>query len=258
MPGKLSIVATPIGNLEDITLRALRVLKEADLIACEDTRVTKKLLSHYEIHGKELFSFNANSGDKGIEKILGLLEEGKHIALVSDAGTPGLFDPGAMLVSRVRDRFDTEVKVETIAGPSAVAAAIAIAGLKAPTFTFYGFLPLKKGRQTALHEIAASERASMLFESTHRIVKLLESFETLFPRRRAGPYRELTKLYEEALIGTQQELVLTGVALMIIGFLLRAAELSGGRGHKNSFVESRGARIEHDYSKGDDSINSLN
>ncbi len=97
-----------------------------------------------------------------------MLEEGKHVALVSDAGTPGLFDPGAMLVTLVREKFGGEVKIETIAGPSAVAAAIAIAGLKAPTFTFYGFLPLKKGRQTLMQEIATNERASMLFESTHR------------------------------------------------------------------------------------------
>ena len=187
MQTTLSIVATPIGNLEDITLRALRILKEADMVACEDTRVTKKLLTHYNIHTPTV-SFHANSGAKGFEKIITLLEEGKKVALVSDAGTPGLFDPGAMLVTLVREHFGTEVKIETIAGPSAVAAAIAIAGLKAPTFTFYGFLPLKKGRQTLLQEIAASERASMLFESTHRIVKLLEAFEKLMPGRRLGLY----------------------------------------------------------------------
>jgi len=206
MAGKLSVVATPIGNLEDITLRALRILKEADVVACEDTRVTKKLLSHYDIHTPTV-SFHANSGPKGFEKMLKLLEEGKHVALVSDAGTPGLFDPGAMLVTLVREQFGTDVKIETIAGASAVAAAIAIAGLKAPTFTFYGFLPLKKGRKTLLEEIAKSERASMLFESTHRIIKMLEAFETLVPLRRIGLYRELTKMYEEAIIGTPQEIL---------------------------------------------------
>lgn len=208
MSAKLSIVATPIGNLEDITLRALRTLREADVIACEDTRVTKKLLSHFDIHTPTV-SFHANSGEKGFEKISTLLEAGKHVALVSDAGTPGLFDPGAMLVTIVRERFGTEVKIETIAGPSAVAAAIAIAGLKAPTFTFYGFLPLKKGRQTLLAEIATNERASMLFESTHRIIKMLESLEALMPGRRLGLYRELTKLYEEAIIGTPHEILET-------------------------------------------------
>lgn len=198
-------MATPIGNLEDITLRALRVLKEVDFVACEDTRVTKKLLSHYNIHA-QVFSFHANSGTAAYEKVLALLEDGKHVALVSDAGTPGLFDPGAMLVSLVRERL-SNVRVETVAGASAVAAAIAIAGLKAPSFTFYGFLPLKKGRQTLLQEIASAERASMLFESTHRILKLIEAFKKLAPARRVGLYRELTKIYEEALIGTPEELL---------------------------------------------------
>ena len=143
---KLSVVATPIGNLEDITLRALRVLKEANVIACEDTRVTKKLLSHFDTHTPTL-AFHANSGPKGFEKILALLEEGKHVALVSDAGTPGLSDPGLELVSVVRERLP-ETVIEAIPGPSALAAAISIAGLRAATFTFYGFLPLKKGRET--------------------------------------------------------------------------------------------------------------
>ena len=136
---KLSMVATPIGNLEDITLRALRVLKEADVVACEDTRVTKKLLSHYDIHTPTV-SFHANSGAKGFEKIISLLEEGKHVALVSDAGTPGVSDPGLELVSVVREHFkeslDT-VTIEALPGASALAAALSIAGLRAPSFTFY-------------------------------------------------------------------------------------------------------------------------
>lgn len=205
MAGTLFVVATPIGNLEDITLRALRVLKEVDYVACEDTRVTKKLLSHYEIHAT-LISFHANSAEGVYAKVFELLSEGKHVALVSDAGTPGLSDPGALLVSRVRETLPN-VRVETVAGPSAVAAAIAIAGLKAPTFTFYGFLPLKKGRQTLLKEIAVSERASMIFESTHRILKLVGSLEGLAPHRRIGLYRELTKMYEEALVGTPAEVL---------------------------------------------------
>lgn len=207
MAGTLSVVATPIGNLEDITLRALRVLKEADVVACEDTRVTKKLLAHYDIHAP-LVSFHANSTEAAYVKVLGLLREGKKVALVSDAGTPGLFDPGALLVSRVREELP-DARVETIAGPSAVAAAIAIAGLKAPTFTFYGFLPPKKGRQTLLKEIVSSGRASMLFESTHRILKLVESLRELAPDRRIGLYRELTKMFEEALIGTPEEVLST-------------------------------------------------
>jgi len=202
MLGTLSIVATPIGNLEDITLRALRVLKEADIIACEDTRVTKKLLMHYKI-GTPLISFHSNSGERGFERMLGLLEEGKHVALVSDAGTPGVSDPGQELVSRVRERFQDEVKIETIPGASALAAALSVCGLRAAQFTFYGFLPLKKGRESLFNEIAQAERASIFFESTHRIIKTLETLvKKLSPERRIGIFRELTKLHEESIVGT--------------------------------------------------------
>ncbi|TSC68988.1 MAG: 16S rRNA (cytidine1402-2'-O)-methyltransferase [Parcubacteria group bacterium Gr01-1014_56] len=207
---KLSVVATPIGNLEDITLRALRVLKEADVIACEDTRVTKKLLSHFDIHTPTV-TFNANSGEKGFAKIIELLEGGKHIALVSDAGTPGLSDPGLELVSVVREsasRRMPELKIEAIVGPSALAAAVSIAGLRAPSFTFYGFLPLKKGRETIFKEIAASERASVMYESPHRIMKTLEALAGLLPEaRRVGVFREITKVYEEAVVGSGKEVL---------------------------------------------------
>ena len=202
---KLSVVATPIGNLEDITLRALRVLKEADVIACEDTRVTKKLLSHFDIHTLTV-AFHANSGAKGFEKITHLLEEGKHVALVSDAGTPGISDPGLELVSVIREKFGPDLKIETIPGPSALAAALSIAGLRAPSFTFYGFLPLKKGRETLFKEIAGSERASVMYESPHRIMKTLESLAGILrSERRVGIFRELTKIYEEVLVGSATE-----------------------------------------------------
>jgi 16S rRNA (cytidine1402-2'-O)-methyltransferase len=200
---KLSVVATPIGNLEDITLRALRTLKEAQVVACEDTRVTKKLLSHFDIHTATV-SFHAHSGQKGIEKIIELLRQDKHVALVSDAGTPGVSDPGLELVSVVRARLP-ECTVDAIPGPSSLTAALSIAGLKAPSFTFYGFLPLKKGRETLFKEIAASERASIFLESPHRIVKCLESLSAYMPTRRLGLYRELTKLHEEAIVGTPFE-----------------------------------------------------
>jgi 16S rRNA (cytidine1402-2'-O)-methyltransferase len=201
---KLSMVATPIGNLEDITLRALRTLKEANVVACEDTRVTKKLLSHFDIHTPAI-TFNSNSGERGFEKIVELLQQGKHVALVSDAGTPGLSDPGLELVSIVRERLP-EAKIEAIAGPSALAAAISIAGLRAPSFTFYGFLPIKKGRETIFKEIAASERASIFYESPHRIMKTLESLKTfLSPTQRIGIFRELTKMFEEAIVGSVAE-----------------------------------------------------
>ena len=203
---KLSVVATPIGNLEDITLRALRVLKEADVIACEDTRVTKKLLSHFDIHTFTV-AFHANSGTKGFEKIVSLLEGGKHVALVSDAGTPGVSDPGLELVSVVREKLP-EAVIEAIPGPSALAAAISIAGLRAASFVFYGFLPLKKGRETIFKEVAASDRASVMYESPHRILKTLESLQArLGPERRVGIFRELTKMYEESIVGSATEVL---------------------------------------------------
>src|SRR3569623_1182305 len=201
MAGKLSVVATPIGNLEDITLRALRVLKEADVVACEDTRETRKLLTRFEI-GTPTVSFHANSGEAGFAKIISLLSEGKHVALVSDAGTPGVSDPGQELVSVVRERMGGEAVIETIPGPSALAAALSIAGMRAASFTFYGFLPLKKGREELMKEIAASPRASVFYESPHRIHKSVKLLITFLQEggggisdRRVGIFRELTKLH---------------------------------------------------------------
>ena len=205
MSARFSIVTTPIGNLEDITLRALRILKEADVVACEDTRVTKKLLSHFDIHVPTV-SFHANSGKAGFDKILKLLGEGKSVALVSDAGTPGVSDPGLELVSVVRQELP-DIKVETIPGASSLTAALAVAGLKVPSFTFYGFLPQKKGRETLLKEIAAAERASIFLESPHRILKALESLAQFSPGRRIGIYRELTKIFEEHIVGTPAEIL---------------------------------------------------
>ncbi|MCC7500767.1 16S rRNA (cytidine(1402)-2'-O)-methyltransferase [Candidatus Nomurabacteria bacterium] len=191
---KLSVVATPIGNLGDITTRALKVLKECDVIACEDTRVTKKLLSHFDIHTPVVT----------LPKIPALLEQGKHVALVSDAGTPGVSDPGQEIVSDARD---AGAALDAIPGPSALAAALSICGLRAATFTFYGFLPLKKGRQTLFKEIADNDRASVFYESPHRIVKTLEALNTLCPTRRMGIYRELSKMYEEVIVGTPAEVL---------------------------------------------------
>ena len=194
MSGKLSVVATPIGNLEDITLRALRILKEADFVACEDTRNTRKLLSHFDIHTPVVTD----------RKTLVLLAQGSHVALVSDAGTPGVSDPGLELVSRAREAGAT---IETIPGPSALAAALAVAGLRVPSFTFYAFLPQKKGREKLFKEMADNERSSIFYESPHRIIKALLSLKKVAPERRVGLYRELTKIYEEAIIGTPQELL---------------------------------------------------
>ncbi len=201
---KLSVVATPIGNLEDITLRALRTLKEADVIACEDTRVSKKLLMHFNIH-TPLISFHAHSGKRGMEKILSLLKEGKTLALVSDAGTPGVSDPGLELISFVREHLGDRVKIETIPGPSALVAAISISGLRVASFVFYGFLPPQKGREKIFTKIGAEKRASIFYESPYRIIKALNSLGVhLTPTRRVGVFRELTKIYEESIVGGVQ------------------------------------------------------
>lgn len=203
---KLSVVATPIGNLEDITLRALRVLGEAHVILCEDTRVTKKLLSHFSIHTPTL-SFHSQSGDAKTKKIIELLTEGKHVALVSDAGTPLVSDPGGELISIIRETFGEEVLIDAIPGPSALTSAISISGMKVSSFTFYGFLPQKKGREALLAEIATRDQASIFYESPHRVIKALTSLEKHAPKRKMGIFRELTKMHEESVVGTPKQIL---------------------------------------------------
>lgn len=215
----LYIVATPIGNLEDITLRAIRILKEVDLILCEDTRVTKRLLQKYEID-KPTMSYHAQSKLSKVEKIIGLLEEGKNLALVSDAGTPTISDPGCMLVAQVREHFmsrsDLDMKVEIIPipGPSAVLSALSVSGFPTSEFLFLGFLPHKKGRETLFKEIALSKRTVVFYESPHRIMKTLESLtshlESRSPnekKRRTLVAREITKIFEENVLGTPDEVL---------------------------------------------------
>jgi 16S rRNA (cytidine1402-2'-O)-methyltransferase len=204
MSGKLSIVATPIGNMEDITLRALRTLREADAILCEDTRVTSKLLAKYEISGKPLVRCDEKMEETAAKTAIELLEEGKSVVVVSDAGTPGISDPGARLVARVR-RFAPTARIDAIPGPSAVAAALSIAGLDSHEFTFLGFLPHKKGRQTALNEIAVAERPIVLYESPHRILKLLGELAAVGIEK-VMVARELTKIHEELIEGAPAEL----------------------------------------------------
>jgi 16S rRNA (cytidine1402-2'-O)-methyltransferase len=174
----LYIVATPIGNLEDLTFRAARILKEVDFVLCEDTRVTKRLLDHYKIATPTL-SYHQHSGELKIEKILELLKAGKNLALTTDAGTPGISDPGGKLVAVVREELGGKVKIESVPGASALAAAVSLAGAGFDRFLFLGFLPRKKGRQTMLKEIAASVYPVILYESKHRIVKLLEELKLL-------------------------------------------------------------------------------
>lgn len=207
----LRVVGTPIGNLEDISLRALRVLKESDYILCEDTRVTKKLLDKYEIR-TPLISFHQHTGDIKIEKIIGLLEVGSNLALVTDAGTPGISDPGSKLIELLRERFsEEEVLIESVPGPTALTTAISIAGSGFDKFLFLGFLPNKKGRQTKIKEIFASDYPVALYESKHRILKLLEELEaeSLKTGINMKLYigRELTKLHESFYIGSPKELI---------------------------------------------------
>jgi 16S rRNA (cytidine1402-2'-O)-methyltransferase len=195
----LRIVATPIGNLEDITLRALRVLREADYILCEDTRVTGKLLAHYQI-ATPTISYHQHSGDLKVDKILALLKSGQNLALVTDAGTPGISDPGGKLVSVVRAELGADVVIESVPGVSALATAISIAGAGFDRFLFLGFLPHKKGRQTMLTEIFSSEYPVAVYESKHRILKLLEELEKMSGEVKIKVEvlvaRELTKLHE--------------------------------------------------------------
>lgn len=202
--GTLSIVATPIGNLEDLTLRALRTLKECDVIYAEDTRVISKLLARYEIK-KPLQRLDAAMETKRADQIIERLEAGEHVVFVSDAGTPGISDPGARLVAEVRKLLPSAT-IEAIPGASALTAALSIAGLDATGFTFLGFLPHKKGRQTALKGIAASELPVVLYESPHRVVKLLKELGALDVSR-VTLARELTKIHEEVVSGTPDEML---------------------------------------------------
>lgn len=202
--GKLSIVATPIGNLEDVTLRALRILKECDVIYAEDTRVTSKLLARYDIK-KPLQRLDAETEMKRADEIINRLETGERLVLVSDAGTPGISDPGTRLVAQVRTRLPQAV-IEAIPGPSALTAALSIAGLDTAEFTFVGFLPHKKGRQTALGKIAASEIPVVLYESPHRILKLLQELNAL-DISQVTVARELTKIHEEVASGTPSQVL---------------------------------------------------
>jgi len=197
--GTLFVVATPIGNLEDITLRALRVLKEVDVIACEDTRRTRALLSHFDIHTPTVSYFEHNKLARG-PQLLRQLAEGRSIALVTDAGTPGISDPGFMLV---RDARAAGIPVVPVPGPVAVATVLSAAGIPADRFVFDGFLPIKSGRRvnrlTALREL---ETTIVLYESPHRILATLEAIATVFGDREIVVGRELTKQFEEIVRAT--------------------------------------------------------
>lgn len=221
----LYIVATPIGNLEDLSFRALRILSEVDFILCEDTRVTKKLLSHYKITTPTI-SYHQHSKLPKVERILGMLARNKNLALVSDAGTPGISDPGGKLVQAVIEKFNNNVgtqnfvsvQVESVPGPSAVTAALSISGLPADKFLFLGFPPHKKGRQTFLKKILESEWTVVVYESKHRIIKFLEELKKKTENVETQNFafnkiksiivcRELTKMHETVYRGEIENII---------------------------------------------------
>lgn len=199
----LYVVATPIGNLGDMTHRAIEVLSRVSVIAAEDTRVTGKLLKHYDIKAP-LISYHAQSNDSVRSKIIEQLKQGDSIALVTDAGTPGISDPGSELVHHVRAEG---IDVVAVPGASALTAALSIAGIPTNEFTFLGFLPHKKGRQTLFAEIAESERTMVFYESPHRIMKTLTSLSEVLGEQKVSIFRELTKMHEEVVEGTAVEVL---------------------------------------------------
>ncbi len=203
--GMLSLVSTPIGNLGDITLRALDVLKHADRILCEDTRTTGKLLKHYGIT-TPLESYHSHSTAKKHERIYEALRAGKHLALVSDAGTPVVSDPGSLLVRAVRADLP-DVTITVIPGASALIAALTLLGEPLTDVRFIGFIPTKKGRETLFRMIAEYPHMIVAYESIHRLIKTLEASQTYFPLRKISIAREITKLHETLHQGTAEELL---------------------------------------------------
>lgn len=200
---KLFLIPTPIGNLEDITLRAIRILKEADLLLAEDTRTSKVLLNHLGID-KKLLAHHQYNEHHSAPEIVRMLKAGQTVALMSDAGTPGISDPGFLLV---REAVKEGIDVECLPGPTAFVPALVMSGLPCDRFHFEGFLPQKKGRQTRLKELALLDVTIVLYESPHRILKTLEQLaEFLGGERNASVSRELTKMHEETLRGTLTEL----------------------------------------------------
>ncbi|WP_343767308.1 16S rRNA (cytidine(1402)-2'-O)-methyltransferase [Gangjinia marincola] len=200
----LYLVPTPIGNLEDITLRAIRVLKEADLILAEDTRTSGKLLKHLEVQ-TPMQSFHMHNEHKMVDRILEKLKAGQRIAVISDAGTPGISDPGFLLV---REALANDISLETLPGATAFVPALVNSGLPCDKFVFEGFLPVKKGRQTRLTFLAEEYRTMVFYESPHKLVKTLGDFQQYFGEDRGiSVSRELTKLYEETIRGTAKEVL---------------------------------------------------
>ncbi|MEQ9374512.1 MAG: 16S rRNA (cytidine(1402)-2'-O)-methyltransferase [Imperialibacter sp.] len=201
---KLYLVPTPIGNLEDITLRALRVLREVDVILAEDTRTSGVLLKHFEI-SKPVKSFHIFNEHKVVSDLVGRLKSGESMALISDAGTPGISDPGYLIV---REAISAGIVIDCLPGPTALIPAVVKSGFPCDRFIFEGFLPHKKGKQTKIEAIKEEERAVIYYESPHRLVKTLEMFVTLLGGdRMVSVSRELSKLYEETITGSATEVL---------------------------------------------------
>ena len=201
--GKLFVVGTPIGNLADITYRAVDTLNSVDFIFAEDTRVSKKLLNHYNID-KKIYSYHDHSKDSEVEKLTNLLESGNDVALISDAGTPTVSDPGYRLI---RECVKKGVDIVPIPGPSAVTAALSVAGLPSDSFTFVGFLPQKKGRIKKIEQLSEINNTIILFESPHRLQKTLNQLFEILGNRQVAIGRELTKLYEEIIRGNLKDVI---------------------------------------------------
>ncbi len=202
--GKLILVPTPVGNLGDITLRAIEVLKSADIILAEDTRVSSKLMKHFEID-KKLTPHHKFNEHKSLSAIVQKLKSGLTVALISDAGTPGISDPGFLLV---RACAENDIETECLPGATALIPALAVSGLPADRFVFEGFLPQKKGRQKRISELADENRTMVFYESPYRLVKALEQFAEIFGEaRKACVCREISKIYEETKRGSLNELM---------------------------------------------------
>lgn len=204
MKGVLYIVATPIGNLEDITFRALRVLKEADIIAAEDTRRSIKLLNHYGI-SKRMISYWGEREKIKSDEIISILHSGRSVALISDAGTPGISDPGALVIEKA---IDENIQVISVPGPSAFVAALSLSGLSTDEFTFKGFLPAKKNQRVkALKDLSLEPRTLIFYEAPHRILETLMEMEDMFKERKAAVIKEITKIHEEVVRGDISEIL---------------------------------------------------
>jgi 16S rRNA (cytidine1402-2'-O)-methyltransferase len=204
-PGRLFIVATPIGNLGDITLRAIETLKGADVIACEDTRTAKKLLFHFNVSPKILLSYEEFSEDARSEEILNHLEHGKNVALISEGGTPLISDPGYRIVSKAVAKG---IRIEPVPGVSAIIAALSASGCATDRFSFLGFLPRTSSeRKKTLFDISKYNHTVVVFESPHRIAESLEDFIAILPSRTLVLCRELTKIYEEFIRGKAEEIL---------------------------------------------------